>query len=408
MTRTMTKGRKTSKRSHVLGYKFLYTVLVMAIYTVCRQIPLYGVRMDTGPTDITVGRLVQSVVSGDMGGHSIMALGIMPFIFSTVIVQIFVQFMSKERRSRISPSNQNSATVILTIVIAAFMSINRLSGLSFTATDERHLLVVKTVAMVEMLAGALLIVTMSGRAKKYGIGGQTAIFVVNVVENLFITIYKQPVKDVIHALPVVAIVLVAMVIMENAEFRIPLLRISIHNVYADKNYLAIKLNPIGMMPVMLSSMFFALPQFIFSTLASIFPQNERLAWIDANMTMDTLLGVWVYIGLIFLLNMLFSLITIGPSKIADRFLESGDCIEGIHAGTDTKRYLVTVIVIIGTLSSIVMSMFLGIPMLLQAYGVDIGSVGIMMSSTMILTGLSCTLYREIEALHGFDSYRAFI
>ena len=47
-----------------------------------------------------------------------------------------------------------------------------------------------------------------------------------------------------------AMLIIVTLVMEGGEKRIPMQRISIHNIYADKNYLAIKLNPVGIMPVM--------------------------------------------------------------------------------------------------------------------------------------------------------------
>ena len=56
------------------------------------------------------------------------------------------------------------------------------------------------------------------------------------------------------------VIMVVVIIMENAEKRIPVQRVSIHSIYADKNYMAIKLNPIGVMPVMFCSAVFMLLQ----------------------------------------------------------------------------------------------------------------------------------------------------
>ena len=71
-------------------------------------------------------------------------------------------------------------------------------------------------------------------------------------------------------------------IMENTEFRIPVQRISIHNIYADKNYMAIKLNPIGVMPAMFSAAAFMIPTLIITALTWAFPENTSILWWQSS------------------------------------------------------------------------------------------------------------------------------
>ena len=68
-----------------------------------------------------------------------------------------------------------------------------------------------------------------------------------------------------------------MIIIETTEKRIAVQRVSINNIYADKNYLAYKLNPVGAMPLMFTSAVFMLPQFVCSGLYYLHPDNQKLA-----------------------------------------------------------------------------------------------------------------------------------
>jgi len=199
-----------------------------------------------------------------------------------------------------------------------------------------------------------------------------------------------------------------MLIMENTEKRIPLQRISIHNIYADKNYLAIKMNPIGVMPAMFSTAFFMLPQLIIAVLLWIFPNNIDLIWWQENMILSEPLGMIVYIVILYCLTIGFSIVFVNPKDVTEQYLKSGDSFENIHAGRDTRRYLAGTIGRISVLSATVMSICLGVPLYLQYRGNIDTSLVMLPSSIMMLTGIWCNLYREAESVKNLEAYKPFI
>ena len=199
-----------------------------------------------------------------------------------------------------------------------------------------------------------------------------------------------------------------MVILENSEKRIPLQRISIHNIYADKNYLAIKLNPIGVMPVMFSTAFFMLPQLLVNGLAWLFPGQETILWWQENLVLSKPLGVAVYIAVLYGLTIGFSRVFLNPSEITEQFLKSGDSLVGIHAGRDTKRYLSRNITRISLFSATALSLCLSVPMVMRLNGYMDESLTALPTSIMMLTGIWSNLYRETLAIRDMDAYEPFI
>ena len=199
-----------------------------------------------------------------------------------------------------------------------------------------------------------------------------------------------------------------MVIMENTEKRIPVQRISIHNIYADKNYLAIKLNPIGVMPAMFSMACFLLVQLCVSVFGWFIMDNEVLLWCQENISLTKPLGIAVYIFILYCLTIGFSRVFINPEELTEQFLKSGDSLQDLHAGRDTKKYLSGVIFRLSLLSAFVMSVCLCVPFALQFVGKWENTFLTLPSSIMMLTGVWCNLYREILAIRDLEAYRPFI
>jgi preprotein translocase subunit SecY len=202
--------------------------------------------------------------------------------------------------------------------------------------------------------------------------------------------------------------MVLLIVMETSEIRIPLQRISIHNIYADRNYLAFKLNPIGVMPVMFSSAFFMLPQIVLAGLIYLFPENLVLQLVKEQMTLTKPLGIATYILILYILTIGFSMVFINPSDLTEQFLKSGDSILGLHPGRDTKRYLIKVLLGLSFGSATIMALCLGVPMCLQMWDKMDNTLAMLPSSVMILTGIWCNLYQEIVSIKNMDAYQPFL
>ena len=397
-------GRKDS----ILKYKLLYTALVLFIYLLGKNLPLYGIDLSAyaNQTLDTATLLIQAI-SGDVYRRSVFALGISPYMMASILVQMVVAFRSADAKARISPKKKNYIMLELTLIFALFQAVLQVRNLSFAVTGQR-LMLAQAVSVVEMIAGAMIILWLSEQNKKYGVGGQTALIFVNILEGIVAILTKGSMESLVIPLLISLIVIMIMVILENAEKRIPVQRISIHNIYADKNYLAIKLNPIGVMPVMFSTAFFMLPQLLVTGLAWLFPGQETIIWWQENLVLTKPLGVIVYIAILYALTIGFSRVFLNPTETTEQFLKSGDSLAGIHAGRDTKRYLSRNITRISLFSATALSLCLSVPMVMQLNGYMDNSLSALPTSIMMLTGIWSNLYREVLSIRDMDAYEPFI
>ena len=126
------------------------------------------------------------------------------------------------------------------------------------------------------------------------------------------------------------------------------------------------------------------------------------------MSLEEPLGIVVYVLVLYILTMGFSRIFLNPKEITEQYLKSGDSLQDIHAGNDTRRYLARSINRISFLSATAMSVCLTIPMSLQALGFMDQSLTTLPTMAMMLTGVWSNLYREYRAIRDLEAYKPFI
>ena len=259
-----------------------------------------------------------------------------------------------------------------------------------------------------MVTGAFVILFLATRNGKYGIGGQTILIFVNILDSVVSTARGNSYSELKLIGIISFVALMFTIIFENTEYRIPMQRISIHNIYSDTNYIPIKLNPIGMMPVMFSSAFFALPMYVFTGLNKMFPENEDFAYIHENMTTSHTLGIVVYIVILYVITIVFSFVFISPKNLAENLQKAGDSITGLRAGKKTRRYIGTRVFIISLFSATFMGLFIGLPLMLQLRGMITKEVMSLPSIMIAMASITCNLYRELRAVKDYDGYIPFI
>lgn len=391
-----------SKES-VLKYKLAYSGIILFVYLIGKNIPLYALDFSAYRENyFNVEELLLQSISGDAFRSSVFALGIFPSMISGFIVQIFMAIRGLFTKSGISPGKSRRMTVAVTLGIASFQAFTQVREIKFTASAQ-ELPLVQAIAAAEMVTGAILIMWMSDRNSRFGVSGRMVFITVNILERITGILFRQTLDRLAVPLMISAVMMFIMLIMENTEKRIPVQRISIHNIYADKNYMAIKLNPAGMMPMMFATAVFMLPKLIVSLLISFYPHHQGILWWQENLSLTKPFGILIYIVCEYLLTILFAMLMLNPKDISERFLKSGDSIVDLHAGRDTRRYLRGVVWRLSLIGATVMGGCIVTPMLLQAYGGMDSTLAALPTSMMMLIGFSCNMYRECVTYRNYDS-----
>ena len=399
---------KKKAKEHILLYKILYSLMVMFVYMIGRNIPLYGVDVEAyRDVDINAQSIIIQAVSGDMKNCSIFILGLWPYMLASMLIVLVVAIATLDKTRRISPKKVNIWTVTLMLIIGILQAYERVQNYIYKV-DGTALIQAKTIAFVELIAGMLIVVYLGDRATKYGICGKTSVFLVNIVDGMMTMLVGQPFRKLWLIIVISIIEIAVMLVLENTEKRIAVQRVSIHNIHADKNYIAYKMNPVGVTPMMFASAAFILPQSVFGLLNKMFPESGTIEWIYHRMNLTSVLGVWVYIAIIVILTIAFSFIMLTPGKTAEDLLKSGDSILGVYAGRETKRYLQGCVLSFSLISSVVIGICVGVPLFLQFGGYINSKLAMFPCSIMMFTGIWISFGREAEVYRNTDRYEPFI
>lgn len=387
------------KRTHILLKKLIFTFGILLIYFVGRNIPLYGMDLSVnGGLQPDAESILRQAIGGDVRQKSIFLLGISPHITASIIVMLSVGLRSRESRERMSQKRVDKVTLILTFGLAVYQGIMSLKGLTFINDG----FLTEFICVLQMVTGAMLIMFMCDMNKQKGIGGQTPVILVNIADTFISTLKQEDRQALIIVLSIGLVVVAITLLMEANSFKIGLQSLSVYNLYSDRNYLAIKLNPIGVMPIMFSTAFFTLIQTLAAAITGLLGQDG--AAIE-GLVLSKPLGLCVYLAGVYVLNFLLTVIMVKPKDIAEQYQKSGDSLENIHPGRPTKRYLRRVIFGLSFLSSSIMAICIGVPLILSSCGLFNETLAMLPISMMLFSGMFCNIGQELTANAKMDAYR---
>lgn len=348
-----------------LRRRLLFTMAMLAIYRVGVFVPVPGVNRSSmsqivGGSDNGFLGLVNLFTGGALELMSIFALGIMPYISASIILQLMqvvvpaVERLQKEGEAGRKKINQYTryGTVLLSL-IQGF-------GISFylenlhNSNPELGLLVepgwaFRLLTVITLTAGTVFVMWLGEQITERGVGnGISLIITASIIAGfpqVVINTVQQYQTNTISTFTVVTILVIALVLtafiafMESAQRRIPLQyakRIVGRRIYGGQTHdLPLKVNMAGVIPPIFSSSILIFP----TTIASYFEGNE-IALAVQNALIP---GDWRYNVLYTLLNIFFcffyTAVQVNPMDMADNLKKSEAFIPGIRPGKKTAEHI---------------------------------------------------------------------
>ncbi len=328
---------------------------------------------------------------GSFSNASIMALGIMPYISASIIMQLLgvsvpsVQKMQKDGES--GRKKINNYTRILTIIICA---VQAPAYLSMWVASRDALPVGEALnslwwvqSVVVMVAGSMFAVWLGERITDKGVGnGISLLITVGIMSRLPGSLMAEIgvnsgnlIKVVLELIAFVLIILVTILIVQGVR-KIP---ISVakrivsgrsENVaeQGSRSYLPIKVNAAGVMPIIFAQAIVTIPMMLISG-----SDSETPSWFQT--AFSNIYGVW-YNALLALLIIVFTYfytaITINPSDMADDLKKNGGFIPGVKPGSETTEYIDSLISRITLPGSIFLALIAIIPAIVHSAGITSG------------------------------------
>lgn len=396
------------QRTHELRNRILFTILVVAVYMIGRSIYLYGVSVDDAAAKgMGAQNFLAMIVSGDQYRVTVMALGIAPYINASLLVQIVFAFRNATSRAKVTKMENERWMFGVSVIFALFMAWLQSYELTFVP-EAGPLGVVRLIAAAEMVGGALLTSFLCMENEKHGIGTSMPIILVNILTQFVQTLAQNQFFVFPAAVLLSAIAAAVTAYMENSLIKVPLQRVSIHNIHADQNYLAYKRAPMGIMPVMFAASAFLLPYYLVRYLADSFPGNAGLAYAADHMMLTDPLGIGVYLVLIVLLAVFFAFLMLNPKETAHQLQRAGDSVIGMPAGRQTQRYLSGIVLRWSLMSGLLQAACMAASLALALQGTIPAGLAMIPASVMILVSIVCSLSQEIATYYRYDAYRFFM
>ncbi|WP_022768325.1 accessory Sec system protein translocase subunit SecY2 [Butyrivibrio sp. NC2007] len=413
------KRDKKNNNYNVLPGRFFYTLCIVCIYILGRKVPIPWIMTSDVPTD-SLFAYTESILGTDVSRGTIFSLGISPWVTSMILMQILSSFFRGKDRI-ISKAFLRRITLIVTIFMALIQAGSLMDKFTFREDIFPNIWMAEIATVITLVGGTFAVIALGESITQSGIAGTSALIFVNILttfrNNLISYLYEPQWTDVTRqtillfgVAPAAYLIFIvfATTLFERAELRIPVYRVLINNDLADENYIAIKLNPAGTMPVMFAMTFFMIPHYIAELLLKIWPDHAFLTAVSVKLSLENYIGILFYLLMAIILNFGFSFIMINPSELTKQFLEGGDCIAGMRPGKETHKFINRNIRFCAFLSCIMQCLMVGIPLFIKAANSSSSKMFQMPVTMIILTGISLNVFEEIRVYRNFRDYKTFL
>ncbi len=401
--------------------KLIFSFLLILIYLVGRGVPVPWVipaeHQDLFAMDVS--SMIGDMLGKDPSGGSVLALGLGPYMSTMIFVQIAMSLTRKNNKDK-KPAKKKirRISIAASMVVAAIQGFVETAGMELRPDCITGIPASRILTVITLMAGVAVVIFLAESNTEKGLGGMSAFILVNVLTNArksMALIVMQILEDrdqgllmFMGLLGAAVFLIVQTVVFDQAEIRLKIFRIMIHNDLSDVGYLPIKLNPSGSMPVMFAMTFFLIPYYILAGLRLLFPGNRVLSVMVENFRMREVPGVIFSILVIIFLNFVFAAVFIDPGELAKNLREGGDCLMKVEPGEPTEKVIKGHVHFCCGVSAAVQCILVGGPMLAGAVTHTQSKLNSMPMMMLILAGITLSIVREAQVLMEFRDYKKFL
>ena len=399
------------------------TLLLLAVYRFGSFVILPGI--DPNPANFEALRsqssdgilgLLNMFSGGAFSNASIFALGIMPYISASIVIQLlgfavpYIQRLQKEGESGRRKINQ--MTRYLTVIILVFQGWAYLANLRFQLPESAFVMsafAFNVSSTIVMAAGSMFIMWLGERITDKGIGnGISMIIMIGIIARLPHSIVQEFASRlaeqgkgfimIIIELIIFLFVIAATILLVQGTRKVPVQyakRIVGNRQYGGvRQYIPLKVNAAGVMPIIFAQAIMFVPislagLFSSETLGSMMQSFSDYTGFVYNFTMFLMVIVFTYF---------YTAITVNPNQMSDDMKKNGGFIPGIKPGKKTAEYLDTVMSRITLPGSIFLGMITILPAFAMMLGVNSEFAHFFGgTSLLILVGVILDTLQQIES-----------
>ena len=429
-------------RTPDLRKKLLFTLGILALFRFGAAIPTPGISekavtfctgLEKTSSAAGVYQLVNLFSGGALLRLSVFALGIMPYITASIILQLLAVVIPRletlRKEGQAGQAKITQYTRYLTIGLAILQSTGIIayarSGNLFQNCNESLIpnSSVFTIAtmVICMTAGTAVIMWLGELITDRGVGnGMSVLIFTTVISQMFgylADVFKVKGSFVLAIVLLVGVGIVAFVVfMEQAQRRIPVQyakRMVGRKMYGGTStYIPLKVNQAGVIPVIFASSLLYIPELAATLFGSKTHPQGWVTFVETQLGTGSIGDSKLYMGLFFVLIVFFTYfyvsITFNPDEVADNMKKYGGFIPGIRPGRPTAQYLNYVLTRLTAPGSLYLGVIALVPMIAFAL-LGVGSQFPFGGTTILIAvGVGLDTVKQIESQLQQRNYEGFL
>lgn len=413
-----------------LRKKMIFTFLMLAVFRLGNALPLPFVNPQVvksiyeGTAGSLLG-LLNQITGGGLASLSVFALGVGPYITSSIVVQLLTfAIPSLEELSKQGEAGRKKIqkiTKIVALVLAILQAIGVVLGIFNLAIASGSGILPKIIVIISLVAGSQFIVWIGELITEHGIGNGISMIIFlgiiaripDVIISWFTGITQGIIgyewwKFIILLLITLASI-VFVVLLTDGERRIPVQyakRVVGRKMYGGSStHIPIKVNMSGVMPVIFASSIMSLPQTLALIIGGGFA-NFVNKYFNPTSLIGTLIYVIVLFALVILFAYFYNTIQFNPYEYSKNLQQNGGFIPGIRPGKPTTDYLGTIVNRITLAGALGLGILAALPRLI-AYFMN-AQLALGGTSVIIAVGVIIETQKQLEAMMQMRHYKGFL
>ncbi|MDE6181847.1 MAG: preprotein translocase subunit SecY [Eubacteriales bacterium] len=398
-----------------LRKRIIFMILMLLVIRIGTKVAIPGINL--AQLSLQGENSLYSIITGGAFG-TIFALGIGPYITSSIIMQLLTVAIPKLEQLQKEGEQGRKIINKYTRVLAVFLAFMQAAGQVYTVHNAfiyRNSWIY-FVAALSMVAGTIFLMWLGERLTEYGVGNGTSFIIfANILASFPNTINaikvgidgQERMKYVLLAIIIILfILLIAFVILvQDGERRIPVQyskkMVGRRMVGGQSTFIPIKINIAGVMSIIFSISILQFPQVIYQ-----FWKPEWLGKVVNVLSITSPVGAILYIILIFCFTSFYTSFSFNPIEVAENMKKNGGFIPGIRPGKPTSEFIQNVVNRISLIGACFYAIIAIVPVVFEwVFKIQIGFGG---TTLLIVTGVALEIVKQLDSQLLMRNYKGFL
>ena len=413
--------------------KILFTLLMLVIFRIGTFIPVPYTNKDAIDfmNQQNVFGFLNTFGGGALQNFSILAMGIMPYITASIIMQLlqmdvvptFTEWKKQGEMGRRKIAQVTRyGTVVLAFIQAIAMSIGFNAMAGGLLIEDPNFTKIIIIAFV-LTGGTAFLMWLGEQITAHGVGNGISIIIFagivaavpNGVKQLYSQYLMDPGPDLFINIVIVALIVlvvlavtVGVIYIQQAERKIPVQYakrlVNRSPVGGHSTHIPLKVNAAGVIPVIFAVAFIMAPR----TIASFFEGSKVASTIEMIFDYTQPIGMVLYVILIIAFTYFYTFVQVNPEQMAENLQKQAGYVPGIRPGKNTETYLTRVMYRLTFVGSIFLAAVSVLPIVLGSIANLPTAVQIGGTSLLIVVGVALQTMKQLESQLVKRHYQGFI